>query len=343
MTTELSVIRPITESTALAHVRTLVPQVESEKGAKRALRPHMMQRTVTVVGIKRTTARFLPVSHEGDSNETYVDKVDVLGTTRAEFIARKLKAIERRAHMRLFRDLTEQHAGGTWKKHFEAWFGRACEIPNSLCTLCWNDSLFGSLETDKVKGATFSRIRYFDTYSIEPAEDCIARLGSDEGMAIGNTVGEDLSKGRGDSSLHYYEYVKPDTHFPFITIIENPTLLDIAGLVNAITAADVRGYGKYSANSGKFDTDVLAVSTGVPRFSVLKMLEWAKEYDGSPDHGLHHLREQFTPDGGKARFEDNVRGEASTLWGQQSDGLWSVLGAEFVKYVAELGSSTKKA
>ncbi len=342
MTTELSILSTLTERNALAPIQTLIPEVQSDKSAKKALPPNYVQKTVTIVGIKRTTARFLPVSHEGDSNETYVDKVEVLENSRAEFIARKLKAIERREHMRLFRSLTEQERGGVWKDHFKTWFGRPCEIPNELCTLCWNDSLFGSLETDKVKAATFSRIRYFDTYSVEPAEDCIARLGSEEGIAVGNTVAENLSKARGDSSLHYYEYVKPDTHFPFITVIENATLLDIVGLLNAISAADARGYGKYSASSGKFDTEVLAVSTGVPRFSVLTMLEWAKEDDRPSAQGLDRIRDAFKPDAPvsiRARFEDNVRGEAGTLWGPQSDGLRGLLRREFESYVAALDHS----
>ena len=325
----------LNEGRWLAPVSTLVP-VAVEKN-KRALPAHFVQRTVTIVGIKTTVGRFLPVSHEGDSNETYVDKVDLLGKTRAEFIARKLKGIERRMHMRLFRELTETQSGQKWDDQFRLWFDkRACEIPNGLCTLCWNDSLFGSLEAGK--GATFSRIRYFDTYSVEGAEDCIARLGSDEGMAIGNTVGEDLSKGRGDSSLHYYEYVKPGTHFPFITVIENPTLLDIAGLLHAITAADARGYGKYSASSGKFHTEVLAVSTGLPRFSVLSMLEWANA-GGVNEDAAAGIRDHFTADTNaaeRARFEDGVHGESVTLWGEESEVLRGGLSREFSTYAEAL-------
>ena len=336
----------LTNSTALVSLsdgRTLAPissllPVVLEKN-KRALPPHYLQRTATIVGIKTTTGRFLPVSHEGDSNETYVDKVDLLGSTRAEFIARKLKGIERRMHMRLFRELTETVSKRPWDQQFRAWFSdRACEIPNSLCTLCWNDSLFGSLETDKVKGATFSRIRYFDTYSVESAADCIARLGSDEGMAIGNTVGEDLSKGRSDSSFHQYEYVKPGTHFPFITVIENPTLLDIAGLLHAITAADARGYGKYSASSGKFSTEILAVSTGLPRFSVLDMLAWAgsrPEGDAAADD----IRKRFElpdRDERKPLFEDGIHERAVTLWGDEIELLRAPLQSQFAAYVDAL-------
>ena len=97
----------------LAPIKTLIPMVQDKK---RALPPHYRQRTVTIVGIKTTAGRFLPVSHEGDSNETYVDKVDLLGKTRAEFIARKLKGIERRMHMRLFRELAETQTGLGWEE-----------------------------------------------------------------------------------------------------------------------------------------------------------------------------------------------------------------------------------
>ena len=320
----------------LAPIKTLIPVVQDKK---RVLPPHYLQRTVTIVGIKTTAGRFLPVSHEGDSNETYVDKVDLLGKTRAEFIARKLKGIERRMHMRLFRELAETCTGLGWEEQFKLWFHKpACEIPNALCTLCWNDSLFGSLEAGK--GATFSRIRYFDSYSIEDAEDCIARSGSDEGMAIGNTVGENLSEERSDSSFHQYEYVKAGTHFPFITVIENPTMLDIAGLLHAITAADARGYGKYSANSGKFRTEILAVSTGLPRFSVLDMLEWARA-GGLNEDAAAGIRERFSAESPEllARFEDGVHGEAVTFWGEQSEPLRGTLRREFATYADALSKS----
>lgn len=325
----------------LARIETLIPRKDPavKESKKPTLPPHYLQRTVTIVGIKTTVGRFLPVSHEGDSNETYVDKVDLLGATRAEFIARKLKGIERRMHMRLFRELTESQTGEAWQAQFKRWFdNRACEIPNDLCTLCWNDSLFGSLEAGK--GATFSRARYFDSYSVEGAEDCIARLGSDEGMAIGNTVGEDLAKGRGDASLHFYEYVKPGTHFPFITVIENPTLLDVAGLLHAITAADARGYGKYSANSGKFHTEILAVSTGLPRFSVLDMLHWAKD-SGANEDQADGIRRRFseTPEGEQARFEEGIHGAAETLWGEASEVLRGLLPREFAMYAQGLGTA----
>lgn len=328
----------LSDGPLLASIHTLVPEMNKDL-KRRVLPPHYVQRTVTIVGIKTTAGRFLPVSHEGDSNETYVDKVELLGKVRAEFIARKIKGIERRMHMRLFRELTETQTGRPWQEQFMAWFDkRACEIPNALCTLCWNDSLFGSLEAGK--GATFSRIRYFDTYSVEGAEDCIARLGSDEGMAIGNTVGEDLSKGRSDSSFHMYEYVKPGTHFPFITVIESPTTLDIAGLLHAITAADARGYGKYSANSGKFSTEILAVSSGLPRFSVLDMLEWATNAGGINVDPLIGIRERFTATAGdqRARFEDGVHGEPATLWGEESERLRPLLTDQFRAYIGALAN-----
>lgn len=313
------------KDSVLAPISQLIPTTINKKFA---LPPHYTQPIVTIVGLKTTTARFMPVSHEGDSNETYVDKVDDLrGANRAEFIARKLKATERRAHMRLFRELAEQETGKEWRTAFQGWFKRECEIPNDLCTLCWNDSLFGSLEAGK--GATFARARYFDTYSIESSDMCVAQTGSDEGMAVGNTVGEDLSKGRGDASLHYYEYVKAGTHFPFITIIESPTMLDVAGLLHAITLADLHGHGKYSANNGKFETEILAVSTGVPRFSILNMLDWAVD-------GVDGLRDRFLTNSKRATFESPIGGEVLTLWGQETEALREELVGAFKDYVNRL-------
>lgn len=248
---------------------------EGDKKGTKTLPPVMKRNVVTIVGIKRTAGRFLPVSHEGYSNETYVDKVSLCGKERAEFIARKLKGMERRAHMSLFRGLIEGKIGEEWEKAFKDLFGKACVIPSGLCVTCWNCSLFGAMEAGK--GGTFARIRYFDTWSVESTEKCVASIQSEEGMGIGNTVHEDLREERGSDSYHLYEYVKAGTHFPFITIIESPTSLDVAGYIQSVRMADLHGYGKYNANHGKFDTEFLAVAPGMPRFSILTLLERANE------------------------------------------------------------------
>lgn len=311
----------------LAPVDSLIPVQEQRK---LVLPPHMTNRIVSIVGVKTVQSRFLPVSHEGESNETYADKVELLGKVRAEFIARKMKGTERRAAMRLFRELTEGYTGNGWRETFTSWFDtrEPCRIPNALCTRCWNDSLFGSLEAGK--GATFARVRYFDTFSLQDTAECIASTSSEEGIAIGNTVDENLSEDRGSASLHYYEYVKPGTHFPFITVIESPTLLDISGLLNSIPAADSRGYGKYSASSGKFSTEILAVSTGLPKFSVLDMLQWA-DVDG----GVSAIRSEISGSL-ESRFENHVR-ESVTLNSGTAENLKSELRSAFGEYADRLG------
>jgi hypothetical protein len=256
----------------LAPISYLKPRVETRK---KVAQPVYTQQGVTIVGLKTTTGRFLPVSHEGYGIQTYVDKVRLLGKRRAEFGCRKLKGMERRSHMRFFRELTAIYSEQPWDVYFEQHFDRACVIPNNLCVACWNCSLFGGMEAGK--HAAQARIRFFDTYSIQEAEECIAMDGSEEGMGIGNQVYEDVNKVRGSETYHQYEYVKAETIFPFITVIENPTVLDVAGYLAAIRRADIHGYGRYSANHGKFATKVLSVATGIPRFSVLDMLTWAEQ------------------------------------------------------------------
>ena len=256
----------------LTPVTSLIPRIDKKR---HVAQPSYTRRVVTIAGIKTVKTRFLPVSHEGQGIETYVDKLELLERNRAEFISRKLKGIERRAHMSLFRELVEQKGKRQgWQDYFKAKFDKDCTIPDGLCIACWNCSLFGGLEAGK--GATFSRARYFDTYSVEDVGDCVAMEGSEEGMGIGNQVYEDVNKSRGSETYHLYEYVKAGTRFPFITIIESPTLLDVAGYLHSVRRADEHGYGKYSANHGKFDTEFLAVATGYPRFSVLDMLKWAE-------------------------------------------------------------------
>lgn len=303
----------------LADLSTLVPRDHKKGKIAQAI---YTRQIVTVVGVKTTAARFLPVSHQGYSNETYVDRVDLLGRTRAEFIGRKLKGIERRAHMALFREMLEDKQAQGWQKFFTDKFGKACTIPDGLCVACWNCSLFGGMEPGK--GATFSRIRYFDTFSVEDAAECIQSDDLPEGMAIGNTVGEDLSVERGEASFHRYEYVKAGTHFPFITLIESPTLLDVAGYLAAVKMADQHGYGRYSANHGKFETQFLAVSTGYPLFSVLNLLPWLES------GALTDLRK-------KLHFEAAV-GEPVTLFGDGIDAVRGKLDEQFSAYLDALNA-----
>lgn len=311
----------------LIGISTLVPR---EIKGKKFTPPVYTRRIVTIVGLKTATGRFLPVSHAGYSNETYVDKVDLLGKTRAEFIGRKLKGIERRAHMALFREMIEEYQKDSeqktdWQTIFNKQFNSACLIPDKLCLACWNCSLFGGMESQFKKAGTFSRIRYFDTYSVEDASECIQTDDSPEQMAIGNTVGEDLSVERGEASFHRYEYVKAGTRFPFITIIESPTLLDVAGYISAVRLADQHGYGKYSANHGKFKTEFLAMSAGYPQFSVLDMLTWIEE-----NEDINNLRQ-------KLKFE-NVVDQAVILLDSEIESIQQKLGEAFKEYLAAIES-----
>lgn len=262
----------------LAPVDTLVPRtLGSGKNARPVVSPNWTKQVVTIVGVKTAISRFLPVSHEGHSNETYVDKVENLGgRSRAEFLTRKMKGIERRMHIALFRELATT-TDSDWKQFFETHFKTTCVIPDGLCVACWNCSLFGALDA-RGQMATFTRARYFDSYSLEAVEDCVGSMDNEE-MGIGNQVYEDLTadkegkqRGRGADTYHLYEYVKAGTQFPFITLIESPTGLDVASMLHTIRRADLHGYGKYNANHGKFSTEFLTVATGYPRFSVLDML-----------------------------------------------------------------------
>mgnify|MGYP006285396457 CR=1 FL=1 len=273
---------------------------------------------VTIMGIKRTTSNFLPVSHEGEGNETYVDTIEgLLGEddgVRAEFIARKQEGIERRGHMNLIRNkiteylVKEEYADtkkvkkANKKDDFrEKWgilFGNECIIPEPLCIECPNCSLFGGWNPGNSK-KTFSRVRNFDTYSLQTDDNCIVNDESINGMKIGNQVAEDSSKAS-SSNFHYYETVKPGTYFPFIVMIERATLFDVASYLKAIRWADNHGYGKYSARNGKFSTDIWAVANGHPKFSILDMLEKTKEIDNIEFENYKELL-QFE---GNAIYED---------------------------------------
>jgi Csc2 Crispr len=227
--------------------------------------------------------------------------------------------------MSLFRELAELESTEAWGDYFKGHFGRECIIPNHLCIACWNCALFGGLETGRDAAGTFSRIRYFDTYSVEDGADCIATEDSEEGMGIGNQVYEDLRDPRTAATYHLYEYVKTGTTFPFLVIIESPTLLDVVGYLATIRRADGHGYGKYSANHGKFSTRILAVATGYPRFSVLDMLTWANEGNGAL---IRRFDEQ------KVRFDSLTPSVA--LFGSEIEELETKLRPEFAAYAQAL-------
>lgn len=310
----------------LSPVERLIPRVV---GGNKIAQPVWTKQVVTIAGVKTVTNRFLPVSHEGYSNETYVDKVEILGRTRAEFISRKMKGIERRMHMALFRELAEKHGKSeTWQAFWEKHFGTVGVIPDGLNLADWNSSLFGGLDA-KGQMATFSRIRYFDAFSVEDTADCVGSADSEE-MGIGNQVYEDLvadregqSRKRGSETYHLYEYVKAGTRFPFITMIESPALLDVSGMLRTILRADAHGYGKYSANHGKFSTEILVVAIGYPRFSVLDMLTQADSSAGK----------QFLPE----NLQFDAVGESVVLKDIEIDEIARNLEDAFAVYVEALG------
>jgi len=127
--------------------------------------------------------------------------------------------------MALYRELAEAHNNGeSWQSFWEKHYGSIGIIPDGLCLADWNSSLFGGLDA-KGQMATFSRIRYFDAFSIEDTADCVGSADNEE-MGIGNQVYEDLvadktgkSRTRGSETYHLYEYVKSGTRFPFMTLI----------------------------------------------------------------------------------------------------------------------------
>lgn len=256
--------------------------------------PRFSGRAVTIVGLRTATTRFVPKSHEGFSNEAYVDKEWILGDKRAAFTARKQKATERRSHMRLLRQHLDGPAQLAGKADSKGKFEEKdrkivltanedwhCELPHLLCLRCPNCTLFGGLRPGS-QFALLARARYQDSFSLEPTRLCVANEESDsgdmgvDGMAIGNTQSERLHSARSSSSFFYYEYVRPGTHFPFVLTILDPSVLDVAGTLAAIDLASVTGYGSYSSNQGKFRTHLLGLAIGLPRFSVLDMIDWTR-------------------------------------------------------------------
>lgn len=250
-------------------------------------------RAVTLAGIMTSLSRFVPKSHEGFSNEAYVDKEWILGYKRVAFTARKLKASQRRAHIRLMREHLSANRSLTGNADAKGKFETSgkeiatgkqqswtCELPDKLCLRCPNCTLYGGLRPGS-QFALLSRARFQDSFSFEPTVACVANDESNtgdmgiDGMGIGNTQFETLTSTRSSSSFFYYEYVRPGTHFPFVLTILDPDVLDVSGTLAAMALADSTGYGSYASNQGKFQTTVLAMALGLPRFSALDMITWS--------------------------------------------------------------------
>ena len=112
--------------------------------------------------------------------------------------------------------------------------------------------------------------------------------------------------------------------FHSLLIIESPTLLDVVGYLTSVKLADQHGYGKYSANNGKFKTEFLAMATGYPIFSVLDMLEW----EWGEGNNLSTLTENL-------KFE-NVTNEPLVLLDDEIAVLQTQLDEAFNAYVEAL-------
>lgn len=230
---------------------------------------------LTVIGIRTLTTRAIFQSHDNIGNETIVDKETINGVKRAVFTSRKQKAVERRAHIRLFRKFNPQY----WSKAGI----NDCIVPEALCRACPNCTLFGSMVPGR-DIALASRIRYCDSFSIEPVEQCVATgVGDDgeSGMAVGNMITSELVS----QTLFYYEYIRPGTRFPFVTVILDPDPLDIAGFFAAHKLANSIGFGTYSTNHGKFKTDFLAIGFGMPNVTPLDLAESKGEIPEEPIDG----------------------------------------------------------
>lgn len=184
--------------------------------------------------------------------EFTLDKVEIEGVNRVEFLPTKQKAVERRAHMQIMRE-----------KGFEG-----CTIPNNLCVKCMNCSLFGAVNTDgvtvkvrvttrsgqeKTEDVTYSlksRILYSSSYSKQPADRIID-------LKTHNAVDElTLETGQ---ALFEVEYVKEGAIFPSVVIIRDPTIYDFVLYVKALNLSQVLGYGAKTSHFGRFKNEIRAI------------------------------------------------------------------------------------
>ena len=211
---------------------------------------------VTIVGYRTLETPALFTTKEDQS----IDILNFLGKDRAVLTGLKQRAVIRRVHSDLLRGII----GEAYK----------CVVPDNLCGACSNCFLFGSLNPD-TGIAVKSRVNITTSYSIQDSDSAISDEEEFHIMVHSNLSMEATEEER-KASIYVNEIIKPETVFPFVVYIYNPTQFDIVAYIKAHLIADKRGYGNYSAIRGQSNSEFVAITKDLT-ISPSTMIEKKKE------------------------------------------------------------------
>jgi len=179
------------------------------------------------------------------SEDLSMDTIEYVGKDRIYFTGLKRRAVYRRASEAILREYLSDYK---------------CATPDHQCMDCYNCYTYGG--TNLVKGETKSirsRMKMTTSYSIQSSIDAI--VDEDEFHIM---VHRDLEMAQGDEgqekgSIHTITLIKPNTVFPFIDIIFNPTKFDLAMYLETVERGDAEGYGSKGSLLGTMSTEILGI------------------------------------------------------------------------------------
>jgi CRISPR type I-D-associated protein Csc2 len=196
---------------------------------KLSLRPSLDR--VTFLLLRITKGRAV-LQTEG---EFILDRIEIGGKERIEFLPTKQKAVERRTHMGYLRSTGYNE----------------CVIPNQLCMKCINCGLFGAVQAERGREGRFnlkSRILYSSAYSLQDA-DKITETKT-------QTAVDEVTQST-EQALFEIEYVIPGAIFPSIVVIRDPTYYDF--LTYLKTLSQPTRYGARTSLGGEIENTIVGI------------------------------------------------------------------------------------
>ena len=179
------------------------------------------------------------------SEDLSIDTIEYAGKDRVYFTGLKRRAVYRRASEAILREYTSDYS---------------CATPDHQCMNCYNCYTYGG--TNLVKGKTKSirsRMKMTTSYSIQSSMDAVVDEDEFHIMVHRDLEMAQKEEGQEKGSIHTITLIKPNTVFPFIDIIFNPTKFDVAMYLETIERGDAEGYGSKGSLLGTMSTEILGI------------------------------------------------------------------------------------
>lgn len=198
---------------------------------------------IAIIGYKRLEdfARFT-----SNEDPNIIDTLEFMGLERVYLTGLKRRAVYRRSSEAILRQYIPDYV---------------CATPNKQCMQCYNCYAYGGVIAVKNKTkAIRSRIKLTTSYSLQSAENALIdeeefHIIVHKDFQMAQEKGEDKK-----ASIYTMNLIKPNTIFPFIDIIFNPSKFDLALFLKTIERSDKEGYGSRASLLGTATTTILAIT-----------------------------------------------------------------------------------